>query len=960
MKEFNIEFLKKSKFNLTLSFLALCLLFISIITMTYCWIEGSASIEIKNAEGNPITVSDTNKSLYILSDTSSTTTINLASYIDNNTSLFLAPAKSVDGKTIQIKNGDSFRNATVNDINNNYIEFDVKFNAPTETKFTFTNDSEITIDGAPTRSIKMSLEVDDIVQKTMSGDALSDQEAFVSLGQHVLTVRIWLDCETAGYENLYGKTVDFNFTLATQKNVTNLTFIDRTASQTAQYLTSGKTMKVVYRANGQTVTTNMTTETNNTFSVSEIPISALPTVEFQCFNGTTMVAKWSGTAARVNGSFTAYGSIFSTTDYGYGTWEDVVKVNFKDNSIDSTFNPTGNYVTITNNIDPLRYNMFYNSTNKTWSAYVPKESFTVSGNVSRKIYINSRNSTETSINYTEADVSGFNDLINLNETTYSVYGDSGIKGVEFNDSLYYGTWCDSADSLTIIDRTENRTITSAENEYKVSFDGTNYYYAKYNSLYKTWSVNVPSDTVTPLNFSAVANAVTYLYNGENRTQNSEGNFVYAMTSSIADTSGYCTGTWNYVETGTTLKFVDNTNNTDYDVSLYLYDGSTAYKMTQDSVNRNTWSVIVPDSVKTDIKFYRCSKSYELDINNKINGSAATADGYYNMWSAGSRYLNTQYSATTIASTDSGCNGLWNDLWKLFGGTMDLEFEATETDGVYTAEFTSNAQQAATFKVLNFTATDYYGNASTIANSTSSPLIFTKEVTNLCTLNISGQGIYTFTLNITGENPTLEVAGVSSRVIYLRNTSNWSSQFAYWWKLNGTVPEAWPGTKMTLHSGNIFRIEIPNNYDMIIFNSGSGGAQTSDLTIPTDGNNMYDNSTGTWSLFDPDSVIYSDYYLKGTFNSWGTTDRMSYQIGSSTIAETSVELTAGRVYDFKININDTWYTNSNSYTGTDSTTNINFNTTGGSNNNCKFTPSTTGTYKFSFNINNKTLTIIKQS
>lgn len=534
MKEFNIEFLKKSKFNLTLSFLALCLLFISIITMTYCWIEGSASIEIKNAEGNPITVSDTNKSLYILSDTSSTTTINLASYIDNNTSLFLAPAKSVDGKTIQIKNGDSFRNATVNDINNNYIEFDVKFNAPTETKFTFTNDSEITIDGAPTRSIKMSLEVDDIVQKTMSGDALSDQEAFVSLGQHVLTVRIWLDCETAGYENLYGKTVDFNFTLATQKNVTNLTFIDRTASQTAQYLTSGKTMKVVYIANGQTVTTNMTTETNNTFSVSEIPISALPTVEFQCFNGTTMVAKWSGTAARVNGSFTAYGSIFSTTDYGYGTWEDVVKVNFKDNSIDSTFNPSGNYVTITNNIDLHRYNMYYNSTSKIWSAYVPKTSFTVSGNETRKMFINSRDINGTSINYTEIDVSVFGTPPAL-ETTYSVYGDSGIKGVDFNDSLYYGTWCDTADLITIKSYDSTISGLASTKDMMVSFDESNkkYYKAKYDSTNKIWTVNVPTDPTT-LEFSID----TYTFDG-NLREKVDDKYIYSITSTTA-------GSWTYI------------------------------------------------------------------------------------------------------------------------------------------------------------------------------------------------------------------------------------------------------------------------------------------------------------------------------------------------------------------------------------------------------------------------------
>lgn len=98
---------------------------------------------------------------------------------------------------------------------------------------------------------------------------------------------------------------------------------------------------------------------------------------------------------------------------------------------------------------------------------------------------------------------------------------------------------------------------------------------------------------------------------------------------------------------------------------------------------------------------------------------------------------------------------------------------------------------------------------------------------------------------------LQAAGTTIDV-YFQNTSNWNSVYAYYWSSSGTTPVTWPGTAMTLVSGNIYKVTVPSNCNRIIF-SRNGNSQTVDLTIP--GNNqLYIPSAGTWIPYNPDDYV----------------------------------------------------------------------------------------------------------
>lgn len=101
----------------------------------------------------------------------------------------------------------------------------------------------------------------------------------------------------------------------------------------------------------------------------------------------------------------------------------------------------------------------------------------------------------------------------------------------------------------------------------------------------------------------------------------------------------------------------------------------------------------------------------------------------------------------------------------------------------------------------------------------------------------------------------------------------------------------------------------------------------------------------------DEVSGSTWYVKGGWNSWGTTDNL---IGSGTELSATVNITTADLYEFKIwnSDGDTWYGN---------TGNIGCNVSGwtfstGESANCKFFASETGNYTFTFNTSTKELSV----
>ena len=102
-------------------------------------------------------------------------------------------------------------------------------------------------------------------------------------------------------------------------------------------------------------------------------------------------------------------------------------------------------------------------------------------------------------------------------------------------------------------------------------------------------------------------------------------------------------------------------------------------------------------------------------------------------------------------------------------------------------------------------------------------------------------------------------------IYFQNTAQWETVYIWAWDANnGNANHTggnWPGAVMHIVPGEngLYSYELPVVVTHVIFSNGSG-TQTSDLTIPTNGNNLY-TYNGEWSL-KTDSL---DYYLVGYIN-----------------------------------------------------------------------------------------------
>ena len=76
-------------------------------------------------------------------------------------------------------------------------------------------------------------------------------------------------------------------------------------------------------------------------------------------------------------------------------------------------------------------------------------------------------------------------------------------------------------------------------------------------------------------------------------------------------------------------------------------------------------------------------------------------------------------------------------------------------------------------------------------------------------------------------------------IYYQNTNNWNTVYAYYWSSSNTQMTTWPGVKMTNVGSGVWKIDVPEDAEYIIFTNGSG-QQTGDLTINGTGK-IYNNN-----------------------------------------------------------------------------------------------------------------------
>ena len=140
-----------------------------------------------------------------------------------------------------------------------------------------------------------------------------------------------------------------------------------------------------------------------------------------------------------------------------------------------------------------------------------------------------------------------------------------------------------------------------------------------------------------------------------------------------------------------------------------------------------------------------------------------------------------------------------------------------------------------------------GDAFTAADVDQNGVVNVKDATAIqCYLaDLAYEGSFCGTY-VGGETPTepeTSTAPVAKNYLYFKNTDNWSKVMAYYWSKSNTTMTSWPGVETESMGNNVYRVEVPSDATMIIFNNGENGSQTGDLTI-NGMNKIYEN--GTWS------------------------------------------------------------------------------------------------------------------
>ena len=167
-------------------------------------------------------------------------------------------------------------------------------------------------------------------------------------------------------------------------------------------------------------------------------------------------------------------------------------------------------------------------------------------------------------------------------------------------------------------------------------------------------------------------------------------------------------------------------------------------------------------------------------------------------------------------------------------------------------------------------------------------------------------------------PTASAA--TPTTLYLKPNSNWfvdGARFAAYFFGNG---EKW--VSMTDSNGDgIYEVDVPSGYPSVIFCRMSPSAsannwnnkwnQTADLTVPTNGTNLYtvqddtwDKGGGTWSTFNYVYTVAGAAAMCGT--DWSTTDTANDMVkNSSGLYEKVFTNVPAGTHEFKILINHSW-------------------------------------------------------
>ena len=228
---------------------------------------------------------------------------------------------------------------------------------------------------------------------------------------------------------------------------------------------------------------------------------------------------------------------------------------------------------------------------------------------------------------------------------------------------------------------------------------------------------------------------------------------------------------------------------------------------------------------------------------------------------------------------------------------------------------------------------------------------------------------TTTLTATADGTVTAIYETESPIrLYYSNPAGWSNVYAYLWDVDDTSDKNanWPGTDITT---NIEVVDCQQFYyyeyypsahagwDRIIFNGGDGSKQTHDLPFSAATNaGLYQNAgkdeDGSWQ--DPTNPWYFAY----DGDSYNTTAH-PLTCTSATSGYVELDLAANTDYEFKFVENgSTWYgcTTATKITYENKATAQTMNNTAGGSANQTIKTAGAGTYRFTWDITNKRVTV----
>ncbi len=113
-------------------------------------------------------------------------------------------------------------------------------------------------------------------------------------------------------------------------------------------------------------------------------------------------------------------------------------------------------------------------------------------------------------------------------------------------------------------------------------------------------------------------------------------------------------------------------------------------------------------------------------------------------------------------------------------------------------------------------------------------------------------------------------GAFNGTVYFKYNDSNSDKYIYTWNSSNKVEGTgvWPGAKMTNLGNGIYSYDFDNtnSCDMVIFNdkgNNGGSFQTGDVTFPTDGRNMYDNTSSEndkWTTYSASTKVATSVSL----------------------------------------------------------------------------------------------------